>query len=126
MKVNGLSILVLFLITAGLLGTSGCAVTVQPTEPGYRGYSHIKVLSATYGRNCGAPYGNITPHLAQNCDGREWCEYVLDHRVVGDPAPGCSKDFFVEWQCGHRPETGTVGINPEASGSRIVMKCPVR
>jgi len=126
MKLNILSLFALFLITGVVFGISGCAVSVQPTEPGYRGYNYIKVITATYGKNCGTPYGNVTHHLAQNCDGREYCEYILDHRVIGDPAPGCPKDFFAEWQCGPRRETGTIGINPEASGSRIVLRCPVR
>lgn len=126
MKLNAPSVLALSLITTCVFGISGCAVTVQPMEPGYRGYGHIKVIAATYGRNCGTPYGNVTHHLAQVCDEREFCEYVLDHRIIGDPAPGCPKDFFAEWQCGRHPETETIGINPEASGAKIVLRCPVR
>lgn len=126
MKLKAISYFALFLIGGGVLGISGCSVSVQPIEPGYRGYSYIKVIAATYGKNCGNLYGNVTHHLAQSCDGREFCEYVLDHRVIGDPAPGCPKDFFAEWQCGRHPEIGTIGINPEASGARIVLRCPVR
>jgi len=128
MKLNALSVFTLFLVIAGVLGIGGCAVTVQPTsDPGYRGYGHIKVMAATYGRNCGAPYGNVTHHLAEICDGRTTCEYVIDYRVIGDPARGCPKDYFVEWQCGRDPERGSISVNPEAGGgTRIVLRCPVR
>jgi hypothetical protein len=128
MKLNTLSVFALFLIIAGVLGICGCAVTVQPTsEPVYRGFGHIKVIAATYGRNCGVPYGNATHHLAEICDGRAICEYVIDYRVIGDPAGGCAKDYFAEWQCGRDPERGTMSVSAEAgAGTRIVLRCPVR
>jgi hypothetical protein len=92
-----------------------------------RGGGHIIVIAATYGRNCGAPYGNVTNHLAEICDGKATCEYVIDFRVIGDPAAGCAKDYFAEWQCGHDPERRTISARPEAGGgTRIVLRCPVR
>jgi len=88
---------------------------------------HIKVIAATYGKNCGVPYGNVTNHLAETCDGRATCEYFIDYRVIGDPAPGCAKDYFVEWECGGDPHRGVISIPPEAGvGTRIVLRCPVR
>ena len=88
---------------------------------------HIKVIAATYGRNCGAPYGNVTRHLAEICDGRATCEYVIDFTVIGDPAPGCAKDYLAEWQCGRDPERRTIGVRPEAGGgTRILLRCPAR
>jgi hypothetical protein len=89
---------------------------------------HIKVIAATYGGNCGAPFGNVTNHLAEVCEGRATCEYVIDFRVLGDPAPGCSKDYRAEWECGGRdPERSVVSAGPEAGGgTRIVLRCPVR
>ena len=127
MKFKTLSVFALFLIIAGVLGICGCAVTVQPTSgPGYRG-DHIRVIAATYGRNCRVPYGNVTNHLAEICDGKPVCEYFIDYRVIGDPAPGCSKDYFAEWECGRDPHRGVVSIPPEAGmGTRIVLRCPAR
>jgi len=128
MKLNTLLVFALFVIIVGVLGICGCAVTVQPTSgPVHWGGGHIKVMAATYGRNCGAPYGNVTNHLAEICDGKATCEYVIDFRVIGDPAGGCSKDYFAEWQCGRDPERGTMSASPEAGmGTRIVLRCPVR
>ena len=92
-----------------------------------RGVGHIKVIAATYGGNCGAPYGNVTRHLAESCDGKAACEYVVDFRTLGDPAPGCAKDYFAEWQCGRDPERRTIGARHEAGGgTRILLRCPVR
>lgn len=90
------------------------------------GHGHIKLITATYGRNCGAPYGNATNHLASACDGKTACEYIIDVRVLGDPAGGCAKDYFAEWQCGRDPEKGSLSVSPEASGMKIVLRCPVR
>jgi hypothetical protein len=92
-----------------------------------RGGDHIKVIAGTYGRNCRAPYGNVTNHLAEICDGKATCEYIIDVTVIGDPAAGCAKDYFAEWQCGHDPERRTISARPEAGGgTRIVLRCPVR
>jgi hypothetical protein len=87
---------------------------------------YIRIIAATYGRNCGAPYGNATNHLAEICDGRATCEYVIDFVVIGDPARGSAKDYFAEWECGRYPGRGTVGAGAEASGQGIVLRCPVR
>lgn len=88
---------------------------------------YIRVIAATYGRNCGASYGNVTNHLAEICDGKGICEYVIEVRVIGDPAPGCAKDYFAEWQCGHDPERGGMSVRPGAgTGTRILLRCPVR
>jgi|GEM_PF-1878890 len=92
-----------------------------------RGGGPIKIIAATYGRNCGAPYGNVTKHLAEVCEGKATCEYIIDVRVLGDPAGGCAKDYFAEWQCGRDPERGTMSVSAEAGvGTRIVLRCPVR
>ncbi len=101
---------------------------------GKRGYGrddrrggYIKVIAATYGGNCGAPYGNVTNHLAEICDGKGICDYVIDFRVIGDQAPNCAKDYVAEWQCGRDPERFVISVSPEAgSGTRIELRCPAR
>ncbi len=80
----------------------------------------IRIIAATYGRNCGAPYGNATDHLAEICEGRPTCEYIIDFSAIGDPARGCAKDYFAEWECGRDYERGTMSAGPEAGmGKRI-------
>ena len=87
----------------------------------------IRVVSGTYGRNCGAQYGNVTSDLAGVCEGKVTCEYTIDSRTIGDPVRGCPKDYFAEWQCGNNPEKGSLSVAPEAgNGTRIVLRCPVR
>ena len=87
---------------------------------------YIRIIAATYGRNCGAPYGNATDHLVEICEGRPTCEYIIDFSAIGDPARGCAKDYFAEWECGGSRERGTIGARAEASGQGIVLRCPVR
>ncbi len=88
--------------------------------------NRIRVIGATYGANCGAPPGNATNDVAQMCDGQTTCEYVIDIGVLGDPTPGCPKNYSVEWQCGRDPQRGQIAPGQEASGTRIVLRCPVR
>lgn len=97
------------LLTLGTLCVAlpGCLVTALPpggpvlvTTPSLT----IHVLSATYGgRACGAPPGNHTQPIASECNGRADCEYLVNNRY-GDPAPGCGKDFLVEYRCGENKD----------------------
>jgi hypothetical protein len=83
----------------------------------------IKVVSGTYGQNCGAQRGNATSELATRCDGRDTCEYRVDRRRILDPAAGCPKDFLAEWRCG-KTEFHTAMLSPEAgAGSTLVLSC---
>jgi hypothetical protein len=92
-----------------------------------RASSSIRVVAATYGKNCGAQYGNVTRDLAAVCDGKSTCEYTIDTRTMGDPAFGCPKDYFAEWQCENNPQKGNLSVLPEAgNGTAIVLRCPVR
>jgi hypothetical protein len=87
----------------------------------------IRVVAGTYGRNCGAVYGNATDHLASICDGRPACEYIVDVNALGDPARECAKDFVAEWRCGNSQERATVVASPEAgAGKRLLLRCPIR
>lgn len=83
----------------------------------------IKVVSGTYGQNCGAQRGNATSELAIRCDGKDTCEYRVDRRRVPDPDAGCPKDFLAEWRCG-KTEFHTAMLSPEAgAGSTLVLSC---
>ncbi len=118
------------------LSLQGCVVPYQEggDRGDHRGFGRgawgppaIRVVSATYGGNCGAPYGNATGHLAAVCEGKTTCDYIIDSRSIGDPAYGCPKDYVAEWQCGDNPEKLGTSVGPEAGyGKRIVLRCPVR
>jgi hypothetical protein len=62
--------------------------------------NQIRVTSATFGENCGAPRGNVTDKVGRICNEKETC--ALPGSSVNDPDPafGCSKSFAAEWQCG--------------------------
>jgi len=92
----------------------------------FGGRFRILVVSATYGGNCGAPPGNVTEALADACNGRRVCEYVVRYQILGDPVPGCGKDFVVRWHCGDgRPRR--TGAPPEAGfGAAVVLSCRER
>ncbi|WP_235442756.1 cupredoxin domain-containing protein [Caballeronia mineralivorans] len=83
----------------------------------------IKVVSGTYGQNCGAQHGNATPDMETQCDGPDTCEYRIDRRTVRDPAAGCPKDFLAEWRCGET-EFHIAMLSPEVGADdTLVLSC---
>lgn len=69
----------------------------------------LTIESATYGANCGAPAGNMTSRLAEACNGNGRCDYVINYQVIGDPAPGCAKDYRATFRCpGTQRQTLTI------------------
>jgi hypothetical protein len=88
-------------------------------------WADIEVRSAVYGANCGSS-NDVTSYVARHCDGRFQCKYNIDHQEIGDPAPGCYKDFRVRWSCGgSHVRFRRVGGAPgdEASGQAIYLDC---
>jgi len=87
------------------------------------GHSGIFVTTATYGGNCGAPRGNATHGVINACGGRQYCVYRVDWRLIGDPRPGCGKDFHVGYICREGGRERGATLNPEASGHSVVLDC---
>jgi hypothetical protein len=104
-------------VLAIAIAAAGNLVPAQSAE-------RIHVLSATYGRNCGAPAGNATREITTNCEGNVFCVYQIDVGVLGDPKNGCAKDFTAEFECGAGQEL-TAQVTPEAGfGSLLRLNCP--
>eukprot|EP00483_Globobulimina_turgida_P008184 UN08200 len=61
--------------------------------------SHISILTATYGGNCGASTDNQRSNLQQACNGGRYCNYGVDHNIIGDPAGGCAKNYAYGYVC---------------------------
>ena len=96
----------------------------QPTYAPPRHLHAIHVVAGSYGQNCRAAYGNVTPHLQQSCEGQSVCAYRVDYKVIGDPAYGCQKDYVAEWRCGDDPVVRRATAAPEAGfGSTIELRC---
>jgi hypothetical protein len=86
--------------------------------------SGIRVVDATYGENCRVVPGNATEFVADACDGKSWCDYVVDVRAIGDPAFGCAKDFVAEWQCPGEERLRRELVHREAGyGSIVHLTC---
>jgi hypothetical protein len=89
------------------------------------GSGRIAVVAGTYGKNCGTVYGNKTEYLARACNDKRHCDYVIDYKIIGDPAVGCSKDYIAEWHCGNDQTSRTALASPEAGfGKKITLTCP--
>jgi hypothetical protein len=98
----------------------------------------IKVVEATYGADCqGAPSntgsiitikpGNATAVASKYCDmAKNKCSLVVDVGELGDPAPGCQKDFTISWRCGNETPLHQAHLDPEANSKSAVISCPAR
>ncbi len=83
----------------------------------------VRVLSATYGKNCNRAEGNATRIVAEACKGaRGQCLYQANQ--LGDPAPGCAKQLDVQYACGVDPTVKTASIPGEAAGKTVTLACP--
>ena len=79
-------------------------------------------VSGTYGGNCGAGDGNATRAVDTFCEGRSGCTFQIKAEELGDPAPGCARDFVAVWTCGGESRRATVP--PEAGfGSTVRLDC---
>ncbi|WP_235025981.1 hypothetical protein [Caballeronia arationis] len=106
--------LVRMLSLFGVAASAACADT---------GVATIKVVSATYGENCGARPGNATRDLASQCDSRRVCAYRIDRAVLDDTDRACPKNFLSEWRCGDA-EFHTAALSPGLeTGSTLVLTC---
>ncbi|TKC78959.1 hypothetical protein FAZ69_31460 [Trinickia terrae] len=83
----------------------------------------IRIVSGTYGGNCGAPQSNATRDLARRCDGRMTCRYVVDQPPAVPLQAACKADFQAAWKCNHT-ERHVAALSPEATpGSTLVLSC---
>ena len=84
----------------------------------------IRIMTATYGLNCGAAPGNVTKALSGACDGKETCDYRVDVAELGDPAGGCEKAFTAQYACAPGQARFTKDLPAEAGlGSRLLLSC---
>lgn len=83
----------------------------------------ISVRAATYGANCGAPYSNATRDVQWTCNDQSSCRYYINVDRLGDPAPGCVKDFRLEYSCGFGGNTKSEIVYGEANGKVVSLSC---
>jgi len=84
----------------------------------------IKVVAASYGRNCGARPGNATSRLARTCDGHSTCDIRIDVSGLEDPGRKCDRDYVAEWKCGASSVVYTVSIPAGAAqGEALRLAC---
>ena len=123
-------------ITIPLPGSGGGGIQIGPQQEQqqqqrapdqnrtYGGSVSIRVLGAAYGRNCaGNVSTNVTDDLARQCQGRDYCVYRIDARQIGDPRPGCAKEYQARYMCRDGGNERYASANPEASGQSVVLDC---
>lgn len=100
------------------------AAKAGATDPAVGADPAIKVVAATYGRNCGAKPGNATSRLARSCDGHSTCDVRLDVAGLEDSAQKCDRDYVAEWKCGASSVVYTVAIPAGAAqGEALRLAC---
>jgi peptidoglycan/LPS O-acetylase OafA/YrhL len=84
----------------------------------------IRLVSATYGGNCGASPGNATFSVSDACNAKDRCSYRVDVVGLGDPAGGCAKDFSAVFTCMPAQQRHRVTLPAEAGfGSQLLLSC---
>lgn len=96
------------------LGLLACLITAPAALA-----SEISVQSATYGASCGIQADNAGTSVRSFCNGRERCNYVVSSHVLGDPKPGCKKDFIARYTCGGGAQVNIATAPPEAGLGRV-------
>jgi hypothetical protein len=99
----------------------------------------IKVVEATYGLSCkdspiripgtvvGVTPGNANRFSAASCNGKQRpCTLPISVRTLGDPAPGCAKDFRIKWQCGTAEQIHETVVEGEANSKTVTLSCSKR
>jgi hypothetical protein len=98
--------------------------------------SVIHVVDATYGQACKdfvppdgranlVKTGNVTAALTSACDrAKTTCLFAVDAVQIGDPAPGCGKDFIANWRCGSDLKVHQFYLTAEANGRSALLSCP--
>jgi hypothetical protein len=96
----------------------------------------IDIVDASYGQSCRdfTPKpprqntyreGNATGFVHQACTGKSHCHFDVDGAMLGDPVPGCDKDFSAEYRCGPADSAlKIVRVDAEAEGKAFVLDCP--
>ena len=121
-------------ISIPLPGTGGnIQIGPQDQQRDTRGYdnrahgggSSIRILEAAYGRNCRAQMGggNVINDIAQACQGRDYCQYYIDVRRLGDPAPGCPKEYMARFVCRDGGNEIWATARAEANGQSVTLDC---
>lgn len=84
----------------------------------------IAIVAATYGGNCGVTQPNATQQLVDACNGKNSCSYSVSYKILGDPVPGCKKDFVVQWRCAAGGTVRSKTVAPEAGfDSPVELAC---
>lgn len=86
----------------------------------------INVLTAWYGPSCNTQHGNVTAHVKSRCDGKASCSYTVDAGTLGDPAPGCAKNFLVLYACQGQAEVLLAQVAAEAHGRPVTFGCDMK
>lgn len=103
--------------------SSGTPTSTSSTSTsGHSKPATIKVVSATYGANCGTRY-NVA-RVSRDCDGKPECSGIITNDYAGhDPAPGCGKDFTIVYTCGDTSKKAYVP-GKLREGGRWSLTCP--
>jgi hypothetical protein len=118
-------------ISIPIPGTGGIQIGPQQDNRGYdnRGYgggASIRIIEASYGRNCRAQMGgggSAINDIVDACQGRDYCQYYIDVRRLGDPAPGCAKEYMARFVCRDGGNERWATARAEANGQSVTLDC---
>ena len=88
----------------------------------------MRVIFAYYGLRCSN--GDInnqnqyrsTQWVASLCNGKNYCTGVVSVNILGDPYPGCCKDFLAVAECSNGQIVADA-VRCEANGQHFALAC---
>jgi len=67
--------------------------------------------------------GNATQEVSNLCNGRSECSYAISVASLGDPSPGCRKNFVANYTCGTNQTQKSVTVQAEANSKTARLSC---
>jgi len=94
-------------------------------EPTPEKQTTMSITSVHYGENCGTEInsGTSLEDIKSKCNGKNNCDYLINHNIIGDPSRGCAKDYKVNFKCGDEQQDRYAFEKKEASGKNINLTC---
>lgn len=105
-----------------IIEPNGKLKTINDVVSGCQNWGTILINSATYGGNCKVPIGNVNSQVTGDlgCNFAGSCSIPISNQTFGDPAPGCSKSFDIDYTCGGKQFTKNLG---KAEGQTMIIDC---
>lgn len=114
-----------WLVLGGLVvaGMAGWGVSVDTVALAAPAPGRIDIVQSGFGENCGVAKNFSLQWVRSACASKRHCNFAVDWDLIGNPAPQCSKEFYIDWTCTPGGEVHRVSRLDPLPGSVIPIAC---